>query len=331
MHPLQRAIEEAGGAVTFERCMAIALHDPQVGYYARRAATVGRAGDFSTSATLSPLLARAVAAWAKERRPRGAWSFVELGGGDGSFAREFRRALGWWARLRFGYRFVEIGERLRAAQRGALGERGVHWHRSIGEALAAAGGQALIFGNEFIDALPCAVLERASRAEPWEEIGVAWPPREVRLPARPELLACGSSALERVGRIEIHLAARAWLRELAANWRRGGLLLIDYGGTAEECFHRRPRGTLRGYFRQQRVDGAEVLERLGHQDLTADVNFDDLARWAAEAGLRPREVQTQRDFLLPHAGSRRSAADDFLLDEAGAGSAFKVLEISASQ
>lgn len=331
MPPLQRMIEEAGGAVTFERFMGFALHDPQYGYYARRAATVGRAGDFSTSATLSPLLARAVAAWAAELRPRGAWHFIELGGGDGSFAREFRRALGWWARRSCRYHFVEIGERLRAAQREALGGASAQWHATVGEALAAADGQALLFGNEFVDALPCAVLERSDSAAAWEEIGVTWPLREVRQPARPELLTCGSTALERVGRVEIHAAARAWLRELATAWRSGHLLLIDYGGSAAECFHRRPRGTLRGYFRQERVEGVEVLERVGHQDLTADVNFDDLTRWAREAGLQPRPWQSQRDFLRASAPPRPTAAEAFLLDENGAGSAFKVLEISAPQ
>lgn len=331
MHPLQSAITAAGGAIPFERFMAIALHDPTHGYYARRARTVGAAGDFSTSATLSPLLARAVAAWALARRPRGAWHFIELGGGDGSFAREFWRALGWWARRNCAYHFVEIGEQLRAAQRKTLGGSArCCWHATIDEALAVAGGAALIFGNEFIDALPCAVLERASAEAAWEEIGVTLPLREVRLPARPDVLSCGAGALGRArGRIEVHRAAREWLSGLAPGWRSGSLLLIDYGGSADEIYARRPRGTLRGYFRQQRVEGAELLERPGQQDLTADVNFDDLARWAVEFGMRPMPWTTQREFLSPHA-RRPGPADAFLLDPDGAGSAFKVLEIGAA-
>lgn len=328
MHPLQRAIEEGGGVVTWERFMGIALHDREYGYYGRRVRTVGPEGDFSTSATLSPLLARAVAPWARARRPEGEWHFVELGGGDGSFAREFLRALGWWGRRKCRYHFVEIGKHLREAQKKAVGERRVAWHGTVEEALAACAGAALIFGNEFIDALPCAVLERKQSQADWEEIGVAWPPREVRLAARPELLASGSSALAGIGRVEIHLTARDWLRGLAGAWKSGALLLIDYGGNAAECYHRRPRGTLRGYFRQLRVEGTELLQRIGHQDLTADVNFDDLARWAAECGLRPRPLQTQREFLSRCASAESKApVDAFLLAEEGAGSAFKVLEV----
>lgn len=326
MHPLEREILELG-SITLERFMGFALHDPQHGYYARRARTVGARGDFSTSVSLSPLLARAVAAWARRRRPGGLWHFVELGGGDGSFARDFLRELGWWGRRRCTYHFVEIGERLREAQGLALEGR-AHWHTTMEAALTAAGGEALVFGNEFIDALPCAVLERTGESDPWEEIGLAWPLREVRRPARAELLDSSSTSLRLVsGRVEVHLAARAWLQALARSWRRGALLLIDYGGTAAECYHRRPRGTLRGYFRQQRVEGAEIYERIGHQDLTAEVNFEDLARWAGESGLRVGPRQTQREFLLPHAGKAPPAADQFLLDPDGAGGAFQVLEI----
>jgi SAM-dependent MidA family methyltransferase len=85
---------------------------------------------------------------------------------------------------------------------------------------------------------------------------------------------------------------------------------------------------LRGYFRQQRVEGAEIYERAGHQDLTADVNFTDLIRWGEALGLETSPVLTQRDFVLnwnPNV-DLRDAATAQLLDPEGAGQAFKVLE-----
>ena len=71
-------VEQEGGEVSFERFMEFALHDPQAGYYARKVRTVGRRGDFSTAATLSPVLGRAIAAWAAETGPL---PVIEVGAG----------------------------------------------------------------------------------------------------------------------------------------------------------------------------------------------------------------------------------------------------------
>eukprot|EP01031_Cornospumella_fuschlensis_P020213 gene20213-24780_t len=66
--------------------MARALYDPQRGYYTRNIRTVGARGDFSTSATLSPLLGQAIAAWLTEesRLQPQVKHIIEIGPGDGS-------------------------------------------------------------------------------------------------------------------------------------------------------------------------------------------------------------------------------------------------------
>ena len=78
--------------------------------------------------------------------------------------------------------------------------------------------------------------------------------------------------------------------------REGAMLSVDYGGTAGEIYDRRPQGTLRAYRGQQRLTGAGVYELPGRQDITADVNFDDLARWAREFGWETGELKPLEKF-----------------------------------
>ena len=85
-------------------------------------------------------------------------------------------------------------------------------------------------------------------------------------------------------RVEVFESVRNWMRGMAASWTSGAMLVVDYGGKTDEIYNRRPAGTLRAYRGQQRVTGDEVYAMPGRQDITADVNFDDLAMWARELG-----------------------------------------------
>ena len=102
----------------------------------------------------------------------------------------------------------------------------------------------------------------------------------------------------------------------------------DYGGEPDEIYQRRPNGTLRGYFRQQRIEGNEIFHRAGFQDLTADVNFSDLQAWGDACDFKTVNYLTQREFVgnwYPRALTEPEQATVFTLDQSGAGTAFKVL------
>ena len=95
-------------------------------------------------------------------------------------------------------------------------------------------------------------------------------------------------------------------------------------------YYRRPAGTLRAYFQHQRFTGDEAFARFAGQDVTCDVNFDDLVNWGNELGLVTESLTDQRTFLEQwDRGYRRvavqSPAAAFLGDREGAGEAFKVL------
>ena len=337
---LRALIGAEGGSISVERFMQEALYHPRYGYYAGRIRSVGRQGDFSTSATLHPALGRAIAAWVAAHRAevtrRGAWHLIELGGGSGQVAAEVLRSVGWWTRLGLRYHLVEISEGLRAGQRERLAgfERTVRWHETVQSALAAADGRALLFSNEFVDAFPCAQLFYDAPAGRWREVRVQWPD-DSEHPGEtfgdwdgptPGVAGGGNR------RVEMHLTYRRWLEECVGAWRQGRMLTVDYGDVPPGLYHRRPHGTLRAYFRHQRVSGPEVYRRFGRQDLTADVNFADLVQWGDALGLASLPLLTQGDFLrrwLPTPVLKRASAEPALaclLDPDGAGGAFKVLE-----
>ena len=315
-------------AVSFADFMARALHDPEHGYYARRIRTVGARGDFATAATLFPAFGTALAHWltAEARGQTGLHHVIEVGAGDGSLMAAVRRATGLWRRLRWRWHIVESSSVLREVQRARL-DPSVIWHERLEQALAATKGEALIYHNELLDAFPAHLLERRHGA--WQEVQVrpgggeslvelTWPENE-----HADFSALGPWQAPEGQRVELHRSVRDWLRGWAPHWRRGSMLTVDYGAPFPELYRRRPRGTLRAYLLHQRLEGADVYANPGRQDITADINFTDLQRWAGDLGWREAEFSTLGEFLASRLPPKQQPAA--LLDPDGAGGAFRCL------
>jgi SAM-dependent MidA family methyltransferase len=340
---LSSLLDEAGGWISFRRFMQEALYHPEHGYYTSAVREVGARGDFSTVASLHSVLGEAIARWALARRrellPRGRAHLIEVGGGSGQLAQAVLRALGVRGRISLRYHIVEISEPLRRAQQRLLGRRVSRWHETVEAALEAAGGQALVFSNELVDAFPCHRL--ALRDGKWREVGLRrtedgvieedGPLEDAR--ALTELCSA-PRALDEAGdgqRCEVHLPHRDWLVRWLPGLRRGALLTIDYGDTVEALYRGRPAGTVRAYFQHLSLTGAAVFGRFGRQDLTADINFTDLQAWGEAAGLGTRSLLSQEEFVrrwVPNLERRaeKEPALAYVTHPAGAGSAFKVLE-----
>ncbi len=301
--------------------MELALHHPERGYYARRIRGVGRGGDFTTTPMLTPALGKAVAAWAAEAmKASGCRDLIELGPGEGQLAAAVLKHLPWWRRMTTRLHLVERSAPLREKQVARLG-KGALWHDSVEAALESCGGQACLYSNEFADAF--AVRRFRREAAGWSELFV-YPAEDWR--------ACDElpdSSLFEIPHpagqlIEVAESYREWLHGWLPRWQAGRMLTIDYGAAAAAIYHRRPRGSLRAYLMQQRIEGPGIYGNPGRQDLTADVNFTDLERWSAPWTETVRLI-SQREFLRPFA----SPGDAAVLDEHGAGGAFLVLEQQA--
>jgi SAM-dependent MidA family methyltransferase len=327
---------ESGGHISFERFMAEALHHPRFGYYGAHIPDIGARGDFATSATLSARLGKAVANWAAAHAEERSWRripIIEVGAGNGMLARSVLQAIGWLRRFRTDYMIVESSSVLRDRQRNFLRHRGVRWHDSMASALAELGGRALIFSNELVDAFPCRVFEKKPGG--WHELGLIFSEAEGLAEVSSGLIEGDPWFLRFDGlpmhqRVERHDSYRTWLEGWGERLKQGAVLTIDYGDRTERLYHRRPAGSLRAYRNHQRITGTGIYSCFGKQDLTADVNFDDLCTWGEALGWRTLSYRTQGDFLerwcTPGTAGEMEEADAFLSSGEGAGEAFKVLE-----
>lgn len=340
---IAKEIAAAGGRVTFARFMELALTHPTDGYYSRGEVRIGARGDFSTAPSLSPEFCRTMARLlgdlveaALRETGAGRVALVELGAGEGDLARAL---LERWdterpmLRDRLICKIVEASAPLRERQARLLSsarERGwrVCWAADVDEALASVEG-GVVFGNEFLDALPVHVVDVGGDEplEAWVELD-GEDAKEVWGGLSPEAKGeleesfgkTGSAelrALTRDGILELRPAARSLVEQVAANGSDVCLLTVDYGdwhmapgarrsaapgaGT-RELYHR----TLRGYLKHQQV--GDLYQYVGRQDLTADVDFRALDVHGRRAGLETVFYITLADMLRADRGVQRLTA-----------------------
>jgi SAM-dependent MidA family methyltransferase len=320
-----------GGRLRFDRFMELALYHPVHGYYTRRIRGIGKSGDFSTSTTLSPALGKAIFRWlTAEAKYLGLnpLIIIEPGIGTGELAEVILSQIRLWSPARY------FGVDLRPAS--AIMDKSLsrpgrfRLFDSMKAALQEANGKAIVISNEFVDAFPCRRLVRLEAG--WADIYLHYDGDQWRQEFSSAPISFPGSAMDAgfaVGQtIEVHESFREWLANTSAQLNAGAILTIDYGGRPEEIYYRRPGGTVRGYFQQQRIEGTQIFSRAGRQDLTADVNFVDLQVWGDTVALKTVDYLTQREFVgrwNPSALKRADAATTFTTNEQGAGTAFKVL------
>ena len=312
-------IATAGGWLPFDRFMQMALYAPGLGYYARDARQFGvlakDGSDFVTAPELSPLFARALATQiAESLAATGTDEVWEFGAGSGALAAGLIDALDALGQPLARYTIVDVSGALRARQQARLAAHGerVRWASQLPDAL-----RGVVVGNEVLDAMPVKLLAR--RAGAWHERGVvlesnrppalygqapaaienaaiwfAWQDRRTDL--RPPFEVDGAHDYV----TEIHPQARAFIATVAGLLQRGGAgaaYFIDYGFPEAEYYHpQRDAGTLVCH-RAHRVDD-DPLSDVGDKDITAHVNFTDVALAAQDAGLDVLGYTSQSRFLL---------------------------------
>jgi SAM-dependent MidA family methyltransferase len=282
-----RELIRARGPITFRDWMEAALYDPEFGYYTRAdLKRWGREGDYRTSAERSELFAATFARYfAKLYDGLGCpsqWSIVEVGAGDGTFARRVQRAL------------EEEYPRIFEATRYHISE--IH---NVSRPILGS-NPILYFSNELLDAFPVHRLndqgELYVTLDP--ENRFTWTVGPHSTPRLTEFLDEHSLKLAPGQTIEINLAIDDWLTSVAANVERGFVITVDYGAEAAELYDPvfRPNGTLRAFSRHGFVD--DVLSAPGEYDITSSVNWTQVKATGQRLGLRVVEFDSQDRFLL---------------------------------
>lgn len=266
--------------------------------YYRVAEPIGRTGDFITAPEVSQIFGELVglwmgAVWLSMGQPA-PFVVVELGPGRGTLVSDAMRALrvvpGFADAARL--HLVERSGTLRQAQAGALAAYAPVWHERLED---VPDGPLVLVANEFFDALPVAQFVHAE--DGWHERVVRMgadgcpvfasgascqPPEIATLLPDPEPGAILESRLASLPACQA-LGERARMHPVAA-------LIIDYG------YERDAYGDTLQAVRAHDYD--DPLAHPGKADLSAHVNFAELARMASASGLTPYGPLPQGEFLL---------------------------------
>jgi len=298
---IRKKIMEQGGWITFARYMDFALYAPGMGYYTAGAHKLGEAGDFITAPELSPLFGRTLARQVAEIMALSSPHIMELGAGSGKLAVDMLAELEKLGQLPDCYSILEVSADLRERQQARLQEllphllNKVNWLDSLPENFSGA-----IVANEVLDALPVHLLHWRDSAI--TERGVAWGGQgfiwEERAITDAELLDAAEQIIVPDDYVsEVCIAARGLINSLGQCLEQGAMLFIDYGFGAREFYHpQRSKGTLMCHYRHYAHD--DPLFFPGLQDMTAHVNFTDIAECGIDAGLELVGYTTQAFFLI---------------------------------
>jgi SAM-dependent MidA family methyltransferase len=286
------------------------LYSPGLGYYSGGTAKLGAEGDFTTAPEMTPLFSQSLAHAACAlfpqmsqipQIPNKGLRILEFGAGSGRLAHDLLSELQQMQIPVEQYAILELSGSLRARQQAILHQfPEVCWLDQL-----PAMFSGLILANEVLDAMPVHLVLK--RGGGWEEmrvgigsVGFCW-----------QAAACSDLLLESIATqipnpehlpegyaTEIHPVAAGFIHSLGRMMQGPSVaLLIDYGFPAHEYYlDQRIRGTLHCHYRHHAHDDPFYLP--GLQDITAHVDFTDIARQAQQAGLDVLSYSSQAAFLL---------------------------------
>jgi SAM-dependent MidA family methyltransferase len=293
-------IAAAGGWISFARYMELALHAPGLGYYSAGARKLGADGDFVTAPELGTVFGRTLARQTAQILSAGISDVLEFGAGSGRLARDLLAELTALDCLPQRYLILETSAELRERQRALLQHALPQLAPRIAwlDALPAS-FTGLMIANEVLDAMPVHIVR--TRDDGIDELGVTATAGAFEWGAQPAagtVLAIASDLDLASGYVtEIHPAAHAFVRTLAAHLERGAALLIDYGFPAREYYHpQRSTGTLMCHYRHH--SHSDPLCLTGLQDITAHVDFSSIAAAATASGLELLGYTNLAQFLI---------------------------------
>jgi len=300
--------------ITFAEYMALVLYHQEYGYYSSRV-NIGSQGDFFTSASLGKdfgelLGIQFAEMWRNLDCPSPFW-LVEMGAGNGELAQDILSYLqsqgdrSLIAALK--YVIIEQSPTLIKQQQDLLqpfSNLDLTWQDWSD--LADEQITGCFFSNELVDAFPVHLVQKSQNQ--LQEVYLGLKDNQLtEISDRPSTdkliqyfedlgLDLTQEQYPEGYRTEVNLAALDWLAKVAQKLKGGYVLTIDYGYSADKYYRpARNQGTLQCYYQHRRHNNPYA--NLGHQDITARVNFTALEDYGTLHDL-PKLGFTQQGLFL---------------------------------
>ena len=263
----------ANGPQPFAWFMEQALYHPEHGYYSSDRAAIGRDGDYFTNVSVGPLFGQLLAIqfaeiWERLGKSRN-FTIVEQGAHHGEFARDVlgflrRRCSDFFSATQ--YLIVEPFPKLQQRQAETLGEFGdrVEWRKSLDQVEPFVG---IHFSNELLDAMPVNLRNK-----------------QVGLDGDRFVFVDGARGAAP------NQSQHDWVAAVADRLKSGFVLTIDYGFSGAEF-----RETVQVRARHRLLDSP--FEEIGNADITAHINWSDIAAAGKKRGLGVAGFTDQHHFL----------------------------------
>ncbi|WP_019506115.1 class I SAM-dependent methyltransferase [Pleurocapsa sp. PCC 7319] len=302
--------------ITFAEYMTLVLYHHHYGYYNSGVVSIGAKGDFFTSSSLGKDFGELLAVqfqemWHKLGCPD-PFYLVEMGAGNGELAQDilnyfynsdnnlFVKALNYVI-IEQSTALIEVQQKLLSS----FSDVDLTW--KTWSDIADNSIEGCFFSNELVDAFPVHLITK--NQQQLQEVFLSIEQDRLTETSHPvsteKLLAyfdlVGINLLEadypQGYRTEVNLNALNWLTTVAGKLKRGYVLTVDYGYTADKYYRpARSQGTLQCYFQHRHHNNPYV--NIGHQDITAQVDFTALQCQGKLHGLRTLGFTQQGLFLM---------------------------------
>lgn len=303
------------GPMSFCQYMALALYDPDDGYYASTSVRVGKTGDFITSVSvgrcLGMILARRLHGFWKESGSGETFHIIELGAHDGSLCIDILTEAKQLDSLFFGaihYHLVDAAPALIQAQQQKLNSIFPEKFTSHAKLNDLHNLHGAVISNELIDAFPVELI-RFEQGQWWQlMVGIDsndvlnLEPKEIKEPELKSFCLSLDNQFPDGYTTEFNPSISTFIHEVSHALSSGLFITIDYGHSTEDYYHPdRTTGTLQTYYKHQKAEDPFVAP--GEIDITSHIDFTRLQSAAESKGFHSPSLRTQASYLTDHARS----------------------------
>ena len=294
------------GDIPFVDFMHQALYAPNLGYYSSGLQKFGAGGDFITAPELTPLFGHALANQCQQvlnglDEP----ILFEFGAGSGRLCVDVLTHLERLHCLPREYHILEVSGHLKRRQQELLQLELPHLVNKVKwlSQWPSESFVGVVILNEVLDAMPVHRFLRTKEGllESYITLNKEAVLREVFKPCtNPRLITYVKTALAHdlyPYQSEANLFIEDWINRCSAMLKMGAMFIIDYGFPRHEYYHPdRHSGTLMCHY--QHLAHTNPLAHIGEQDITAHVDFTQVAEAADAAGFHVAGFSNQAAFLM---------------------------------